>query len=207
MNSLIYSVLAAVVAVFHLAMSSYMRKGNIKTGFCAIWCMDAIFAICGTVISFMLYQYRFHKFLTVRNVVLILIYMLITILFVWLAPTGIGLLGRKRETDAEQLLLAEYRLNDTLGMVRNFFMILLFLLPVLLAVVQREGWFLRAVSWKETEICGGFCFVAFLLLIPVCLRQALYWLKNLTDASVETEQKLLQKHCMQLQYRQRNRFL
>lgn len=207
MNSLILSILVAVVAVFHWTMRSYMRKGNIKTGFCAVWCMDAIFAICGTVISFVLYRYSFHPFLTLRNAVIVLFYLLLTILFVWLTPTGLVLLGKKRGLDAEQILLAEYRLNDTLGMVRNFFMMLLFLLPVLFGVVRGEEWFWQMVSWKEAEICGGFCFVAFLILVPVTLRQALYWLKNLTDSSIETEERLLRKHRMQLQYRQRNHFL
>lgn len=207
MNSLILSILVAVVAVFHWTMRSYMRKGNIKTGFCATWCMDAIFAISGTVISYVLYRYSFQPILTLRNAVLVLFYLLMTILFVWLTPSGIAMLGKKRGWDANQILSAEYRLNDTLGIVRNFFMILLFLLPVLFGTVKSKEWFRQAISWKEVEICGGFCFVAFLILIPVSLRQALYWLKNLNDSSLEAEQRLLQKHRMQLQYRQRNRFL
>lgn len=207
MNSLILSLLVTVVVFFHCNMRSHMRKGKVKTGLCAIWCMDAIFAICGTVISFMLYRYVFHPFLSVRNLVLVLFYLLVTLFFVWQAPTGLALFGRKRGMDEAQLLLAEYRLNDTLGTVRSFFMLLLFLLPVLYSTVGRTEWFRRTVSWQEAEICGGFCFVAFLILIPISLRQALYWLRNLTDSPVEEEQRWLRNYVIRLNYRRKNRFL
>lgn len=204
MNSLILSALMVIIALFHLAMNNFMRRGNVKTGFCTIWCIDAIFAVGGTVLSFMLYQYRFTPFLTVRNGVLVLIYLLLTVLFIWLAPSGLSLLTKKRPSAEEEILLAEYRLNDTLGMVRNCFMILLFVLPVLFAVAQGSLWFSYLGGWKEAEICGGVCFVAFLILVPVCLRQALFWLRNLTDTSLSGEEKLLKQYRMQLWYRHKN---
>uniref|UniRef100_UPI004056F2D9 hypothetical protein n=1 Tax=Acetatifactor sp. TaxID=1872090 RepID=UPI004056F2D9 len=206
MNSLILSFLTAVIAVFHRVMNSNMRRGRIKISFCAIWCMDAIFAICGTVISFVLYRYVFHPFLTVRNVVLVLLYILITILFIWLAPSGILLLTGKRNYERKEILRAEYRLNDTLGIVRNGFMILLFCLPVLFTVLQGDG--LACLNmWKETEVCGGFCFVAFLILVPVCARQTIFWLRNLGDDEEGAEEQLLNQYQMQLKYRQRNHVL
>lgn len=210
MNSLILSVLVAVVALFHGAVNSYMRKGKVKTGFCAVWCMDAIFAIGGTVLSFLLYHYAFYPLFTWRNLLLVLFYLMISILFMWMTPSGFSLLRGKRVPDEGQLLLAEYRLNDTLGMVRSFFMTLLFLLPLLYSVVGRTELFLQAVSWRESEICGGFCFVAFLILIPISLRQALFWLKHLTDsadAAAEKEKGLLRSYASGLHYRSRNWFL
>ena len=141
------------------------------------------------------------------NLVLVLFYLSITILFVWLAPTGFALFAGKQGKDEMQILVAEYRLNDTLGIVRNFFMLLLFLLPVLCSTVGRTEWFRRTVSWQEAEICGGFCFVAFLILIPISLRQALYWLRNLTDSPVEEEQRWLRNYVIRLNYRRKNRFL
>lgn len=207
MNSLILSVLVVVIAIFHKAMNNYMRRGNVKTGFCAIWCIDAIFAVCGTVISFVLYRYVFHPFLTVRNVVLVIIYILITALFIWVTPSGFPLIMKKRDLNEEENLTAEYRLNDTLGIVRNCFLILLFFLPVLFGMIQENKQFANLTSWREVEVCGGFCFVAFLILVPMCLRQAIFWLRNLADSQNETEERLLKKYRIRLQYRQRNRLL
>lgn len=207
MNSLILPLLVAVVAFFHLAMRSFIRRGKVKTGFCAVWCMDAIFAVCGTVISFLLYRYLFYPYLTVRNVILVLVYLLITVLFIWVAPSGLALLMRKRKFGEEEILMAEFRLNDTLGVVRNCFLLLLFLLPALTVGAQRVGWLSLIFSWREAEVCGGFCFVAFLILVPVCLRQSLFWLRNLTDTTMEAEERALRKYQMQMQYRHRNRVL
>lgn len=207
MNSLILPLLVAVVAFFHLAMRSFIRRGKVKTGFCAVWCMDAIFAVCGTVISFLLYRYLFYPYLTVRNVILVLVYLLITVLFIWVAPSGLALLMQKRKFGEEEILMAEFRLNDTLGVVRNCFLILLFLLPVLAVVTQRLGWLSLIFPWREAEVCGGFCFVAFLILVPVCLRQSLFWLRNLTDTAMEAEKRALREYRMQMQYRHRNRVL
>lgn len=207
MNSLILTVLAAVVFIFHRAMNRYMRRGKVKTGFCAIWCIDAIFAVCGTVISFVLYRYAFHPFLTVRNAVLVIMYLLITAVFIWLTPLGISLITGKRESDSERILTAEYRLNDTMGIVRNCFLLLLFFLPVLFTLMQGEGRAGYLSSWNEAEVCGGFCFVAFLIMVPMCLRQAIFWLRNLGDGKSETEARLLKQYHTQLMYRQRNRVL
>lgn len=207
MNSLILSTLVAVVALFHLAMNRHMRKGNVKTAFCAVWCIDAIFAICGTVISFVLYRYVFYPFLTVRNVVLVIIYLLITAVFIWVTPSGFGLIWGRRDYNREELLIAEYRLNDTLGIVRNCFFTLLCGLPIFFAVMYGNRGLNRLVSWDEVEVCGGFCFVAFLILVPISLRQAIFWLRNLTDAGTDWEQRILKGYCMRLQYRQRNRIL
>lgn len=207
MNSLILSVLVVIVGTFHWVTGSYMRRGNIKTGFCAIWCIDAIFAVCGTVISFVVYRYTFMPFLTMRNMIFVILYLLMTALFVWLAPSGFTVFARKRDLSKEEVLAADYRLNDTFGMVRNCFLILLFLVPIVFGVVQDYAGLPQIAAWKEAEVCGGFCFVAFLILVPICLRQAMFWLGNLADASVTEEERLLKRYRLQLQYRQRNRIL
>ncbi len=207
MNSLILSVLVLIVALFHKIMSAYMRRGNVKTGFCAIWCMDAIFAVCGTVISFMLYRYLFQPFFTLRNGVLVLGYLLITLLFVWITPSSLRLLGKRRRMSEDENLIAEYRLNDTLGIVRNCFLALLFCLPVFFEVIQGRLDLVNSYSWREAEVCGGFCFVAFLILVPMCLRQSIFWLRNLSDTDNQKEEQLLRTYRVRLQYRQRNRLL
>jgi len=205
MNSLIFSVWVLVIAFFHRRMRRYMRQGNIKTGFCAMWCIDAIFAICGTVVSFVLYGYKFQPFFTLRNGILVLVYLLLAFLFVLATPSGLALL-RKKKLSEEAVLTAECRLNDTLGIVRNCFLVMLFSLPILFVYVRRYEGMIYLSEWKETDVCGGFCFVAFLVLIPVCLRQAVFWLRNLSEGEV-IEEKLLLRHRKQLQYRHKNKFL
>lgn len=205
MNSLIFTVWVLVIAFFHGRMRRYMRQGNIKTGFCSMWCIDAIFAICGTVVSFVLYGYKFQPFFTLRNGILVLLYFLITFFFVLATPSGLSLL-RKRKLSKEAVLTAEYRLNDTLGIVRNCFLALLFCLPVLFVFVREYKQVTYLSEWKEAEVCGGFCFVAFLVLVPICLRQAIFWLRNLSKGE-ETEEKLLYRYRKQLQYRHKNKFL
>lgn len=207
MNSLILSILVMFMALFHMVIRKFMRRGSVKTGFCTIWCMDSVFAICGTVLSFVLYRYLFQPYFTMRNGVLVLIYLLLTIAFIWIAPSGLSLIVRKKTVGEEEILLAEYRLNETLEMVRNCFMILLFALPVMFAIMQCSKNFSGAVIWKEAEICGGFSFVAFLILVPLCLRQALFWLRNLTGPASEAEEKVLRQYRMQLWYRHKNRLL
>lgn len=85
--------------------------------------------------------------------------------------------------------------------------LLLFLLPILCAGAEKVRWLSLLFSWKEEEICGGFCFAAFFILVPVCLRQSLFWLRNLTDTTMEAEERMLRKYQMQLQYKHRNRRL
>lgn len=203
MNSLILPAFVAVTAAFHLALRTHIRRGNVKTGFCAVWCMDAVFAVCGTIISFILYRYLFSPYLTMRNILLGVMYLILTILFLLLAPSGISLLAKRKRLSEDEVLCAEYRFNDTLGFVRNGFLILLFALPVLFALAQ-EQWIPLLAEWQEAEICGGFCFAAFLVLVPVSLRQALFWMKNLTDPPTETEEELIRRYRAQYRFRHRN---
>lgn len=205
MNSLIFTVWVLILAVFHRRMRRYMRQGNVKTGFCSIWCIDAIFAICGTVVSFVLYGYKFQPLFTLRNGILVFLYLFLTALFILVTPSGFALL-RKKKLSEEALLTAECRLNDTLGIVRNCFLALLFFLPVLFVFVRKNGEVTYLSEWKEAEVCGGFCFVAFFVLVPICLRQAVFWLRNLSQGA-ETEEKLLYRYRKLLQYRHKNKFL
>ena len=204
MNNLTLSVLMAVVGLFHLTMGSFMRKGNVKTGFCAVWCMDTVTAICGTAMSFVLYRYVLSPYLTVRNGVVVMIYLLLTLAFIWMAPSGITLLVGRRNLNEEEVLRAELRLNETLGIVRNCFFVLLFVLPILFQVIHRSEELAYLMVWKEAEICGGLCFIAFLILVPVSVRQAIFWLKNLADSPVEAEKKILEQYRMKLQYKHKN---
>lgn len=205
MNNLILSFLVAVVALFHLAARSTIKQRKVREAFCAHWCVDAVFAISGTAISFALYNYDIAAFFKLHNILPGVIYLLATVLLVLLAPSGHSLLTRKQTASREEILLAEYRFNDTLCLIRNFFLALLFTLPLLLTLVTRIGILLPLFhTWSQSEICGAFCFIVFLILLPVSLRQALFWLKALVGTPDARETHALQQYHIRLHYKTRN---
>ena len=205
MNSLILSLFVFVVFLFHMFVRSSIRSGKVREGFCALWCIDAVFCVCGTAISFALYRYTFSPYLTVRNFVLCTVYLIITFLFLLLAPSGLSLFTGKKNASPQEILLGEYRFNDTLCLVRSYWMVLLFCLPILFTLVTQTKVKLSFLaSWNEADICGGFCFAAFLLLLPISLRQAFFWLKNLMSAPSPEEAQILGQTCMRLHYQHRN---
>lgn len=205
MNSLFLSFLVLIVFCFHMVIRLQIKRGKVKESFCALWCIDAIFAISGTVVSFTLYNYRFLPFFTWRNILVCLLFLLLTILFILISPSGFTLFIGQRTRTATDVLLAEYRFNDTLCFVRSFFMTLLFLIPILMTLLQHvKPDFLQLSQWNEQSICGAFCFIAFLFLVPLSLRQTLFWLRNLFGTPEPEEDALLQKYRSDVHFRKRN---
>lgn len=208
MNNLILSLLTLLCLLFHLYMRRHIRWGRVKEGLCALWCMDAIFAVCGMILSFTFYHYHFLPLFTLRNLLLVTAYFLLTFLFLLLSPSGIGLLFPKKQTDSEALLAAEYRFHDTLCFVRSFFLILLLLLPVFLQLPHKGMPLLTWLFPLETQVAfGGFYFAVFTILLPICLRQALYFLKSLRYDTTSTEKAMLHQQSMRLHYHKKNHFL
>ncbi len=208
MSNLTISLLTLPVFLFHLYMRHHIRLGKVKEGLCALWCMDAVFAICGVILSFVIYHYTFAPFFTLHNILLSAAYLLLTFLFLLLSPSGIGLLFPKRQTDSEALLAAEYRFNDTLCFFRSFFLMLLFILPVLLNLPIKEECLLTLLlTWESRDIFGGFYLAVFTILLPICLRQAYYFLKSLRYEPSVSEDALLSRQSMELHYRKKNHFL
>lgn len=194
--------------MFHLVLRPYMRRGRVREGLCALWCIDAVFAVCGTVISFYLYHYAFSPFLTLRNLLLLLIYLVVILLFFLLAPSGLKLLHPKRNYNEETLLLAEYRFNDTLCLIRNFFLTLLFGMPILFTLLSGREEHLRLYfTFDVNELCAVLCFASFFILLPLCLRQSFFWLKNLRHTATQPEADLLLQQSSYLHYRKRNLLL
>lgn len=207
MKHLIFSFLVLVVFFFRLSLRGSIRRGRVKESLCAQWCIDSIFAICGIIISFYLYHYTFAPYLTLRNLLLVALYLTVVLLFFFLAPSGFRLLVQKRP-QGEELLLTEYRFNDTLGLVRSFFMVLLFALPIFLEVLcGNETGFSLTTTFETNQLWAGFCFAAFLILLPICLRQTFFWLKHLQTATDSGEAQQLLKYRSELHYRKRNHFL
>ena len=159
MKHLILTLLVTFPVIFHSVARKPLKNGRVREVFCACWCVDAVFAICGTLLSFGLYHYELLSFLTIRNAALGLLYLFVTCLLVLLAPSGFSLITKWRAPSGEETLLAEYRFNDTLSMVRNFFLALLFSIPILLILLERSPLpltFLQA--WDADRLCGGLCF-------------------------------------------------
>ena len=126
MNSLIISLFVLLIFFFHNYTKRYMRLGKLKEALSATWFMDTVLTVCGIVVSFYIYHYNFVSLFSLRNVLLVLTYLSITLLFLFLTPSGLQLLTFKKQLTTEELLYAEYRFNDTLCMVRTFLLWLLF---------------------------------------------------------------------------------
>lgn len=205
MNSLFLAFLVLIIFCFHGALRIPARRGKVKESFCAMWCIDSVFAICGTVISFTLYNYTFLPFFTWRNILVCLLYLVLTFAFILIAPSGLLLFKGNREHSLTTMLPAEYRFNDTLCLVRSFFLVLLFVIPILMtALFQTKPGFLTLGDWNEQDICGAVCFIAFLFLIPLSLRQTLFWLRNLFDAPSAEEEVILKKYRTDIHFHKRN---
>lgn len=205
MNSLFLSFLVLIVFCFHMVIRLQIKRGKVKESFCALWCIDAVFAISGTAISFTLYNYRFLPFFTWRNILVCLLFFMLTFLFLLISPSGLTLFAGKNTRPATDILLAEYRFNDTLCFVRSFFMTLLFLIPILMTVLHYvQPDFLQLSEWNEQSICGAFCFIAFLFLVPLSLRQTLFWLRNLFGTPGPEEEALLKKYKTDVHFHRRN---
>ena len=208
MNSMIIPLFVLLLFFFHMYTKRYMRLGKLKEGLCATWFMDTVFTICGIVVIFYFYHYNFASFFSLRNILLILTYLLITLLFLLLAPSGFRLLTTGKQLSAEELLRAEYRFNDTLCMVRNFLLCLLFLVPLMMNLpIKLQEYETLLQIWANSQIPAGFYFTVFLILLPMSLRQSLYWIKSLKQETTAQELELMKHYSLSFRYRGRNLFM
>ncbi len=208
MNNMIFTILLAILFAFHRFSRRFIAAGKVKEAFCAVWIADTLFITNAVILSFLLYRYSLREWLHWKILIYIALYLAVTVIFLLITPSGFRLLKKPSFSSREELLLAEYRFNDTLGLVRNFFMVLLMLLPIALKILSRfpEG-ACEILRWSEDEICGAVCFILFLLLLPLCIRQTLFWLNALQTPFTETEQFLLQNYRTKLHYKNRNHLL
>ena len=207
MNSLIISLFVLLIFFFHNYTKRYMRLGKLKEALSATWFMDTVLTVCGIVVSFYIYHYNFVSLFSLRNVLLVLTYLSITLLFLFLAPSGLQLLTFKKQLTTEELLYAEYRFNDTLCMVRTFLLWLLFFVPLLTHLPIKLAEYQHLLhTWENSQIPAGFYFTVFLLLLPITLRQTLYWIKSLKQEPTALELQLMKHYSLPSHYRKRNFF-
>ncbi len=205
MNNYIITILLAILLLFHRSVRHFMTTGKVKEAFCALWLVDTIFITCSVLISFVLYNYSLTAWFDWQMPIFVILYVIAIVIFLLITPSGLQVLKKTFLDTPNALLQAEYRFNDTLGLVRNFFMTLLFVLPIaleILSIFPRPA--AEVLLWSKTEVCSAVYFVIFLILLPLCLRQALFWLKNLQTPPTETEEILLRNYRTQLRFKKRN---
>lgn len=208
MNSMIIPLFVLLLFFFHMYTKRYMRLGKLKEALSATWFMDTVFTICGIVVIFYFYHYNFASFFSLRNILLILTYLLITLLFLLLAPSGFRLLTTRKQLSTEELLRAEYRFNDTLCMVRNFLLCLLFLVPLMMNLpIKLQEYETLLQIWANSQIPAGFYFTVFLILLPMSLRQSLYWIKSLKQETTAWELEFMKHYSLSFRYREHNLFM
>ncbi|MBR4085447.1 MAG: hypothetical protein IKK33_14325 [Lachnospiraceae bacterium] len=208
MNSITISLFVLLIFFFHMYTKRYMRLGKLKEALSATWFMDTVFTICGIVVSFYIYHYNLTAFFTLRNILLVLTYLLITLLFILLAPSGLHLLTFKKRLTMEELLCAEYRFNDTLCMVRNFLLCLLFFVPIMAHLpIKSPDYQKLLLAWENSQIPAGFYFTVFLLLLPITLRQTFYWIKSLKQEPTALELHLMRHYILPFYCCNRNFFV
>ncbi len=213
MSSLLFSLFVILIGLFRSRIYPLIRKGQVKEGFCGLWFISSIFSLGGVVLSFYLYQYTFLPLLSLRNLFFLLAYIAVGILIVLLAPTGHKLFTKKSTPSEEEMLLYEYRFHETADLACRFFQFLLFGIPVLFALLAEFRTHLPSALcsvldfFVKNQIYGGLCFFAFLIMLPLSLRQTLYWLKSLKIPTTKAELTLQHIYSARLRYKKRNRIL
>lgn len=213
MYNLLFSILVLFVWGFRKTIDPLVRKGRIREGFCALWFITCIFSLCGTILSFHLYQYQLQTIFSLRNLFFSFLYIAVSIGIFLLAPAGLQLFTKKSTPSEEEMLLCEYHFHETADHICRFFQFLLFGLPILLALLDNfrmrlpHALFLLTELMVYHEIYGGFCFFAFLILLPLSLRQAFYWLIRLKTPSTADEQSIQRIYSARHRYKKRNRIL
>ncbi len=206
MSPLFFSILVGIVTLFHYKLQDTIRRGRIKEGFCTLWLIDTLFALCGLILSFYLYHYRLWEFLTLRNLLLLLLYTTAAFLLFVMAPSGLTLFTQKHSREPEQILAAEYRFNHTLRLVCRFFLVLFFLLPLFLQILSlKEEWYRYLLPAGADKLCGGVYLLGFSFLLPIYLRQTFFWLKHLQSSPLSTEEEFLRNYTAEIHYRTKNR--
>lgn len=213
MNNLLFSLFVVLIGLFRIRVYPLIRKGQVKEGFCGLWFIHSTFSLGGMVLSFYLYHYTILPLLSLRNLFFLLAYVAVGILIVLLAPSGHGLFTKKSTLSEEEMLLCEYRFHETADLACRFFQFLLFGIPILFALLEEfraylpQALCLLADFAAQHKIYGGLCFFAFLILLPLSLRQTLYWLKSLKVPTTKAELSLQHIYSARLRYKKRNRIL
>lgn len=206
MSYLLIPFLVIIILAFKSYLKQNMTPMDIRENICVIWCIIFLFSLLGGIISFHLYQYNLMLPLTWGLAAMLLLYLALALLFIVVSPSGYRRLFRRSGFSPEELLYAEYRFNHTLEMARDFFLMLLLIVPSLFCGYEciRER-FTLPLLLEEAYLIGGLYFVTFCILCPIALRQSFFWLRQLQRIPPEYETELLQNEHQRFQYHRKNR--
>lgn len=213
MNNLLFSLFVILIVLFRSRVYPLLRKGQVKEGLCGLWFINSVFSLGGMILSFYLYRYTFLPLLSLQNLFFLLAYVVVGGLIVLLAPSGHSLFTKKSTPSEEEMLLYEYRFHETADLACRFFQFLLFCFPILFALLEEFRTHLPQALCSLTDfvtqhkIFGGLCFFSFLILLPLSLRQTLYWLKSLKTRVTDAELARQRIYSARLRYKKRNKVL
>ncbi len=213
MNNLFFSFFIVFVWFMRGKIYPLIRQGRVKEGFCGLWFLNSIFSLSGTVLSHYLHHYSFSPLFILRNLFFLLIYVAAGIVIVLLAPTGYKLFIKKSTPSEEEMLLYEYRFHETADLICRIFQFLLFVVPIIIFILTEFQTHLPATLCRildffvKNKLYGGLCFWSFFILLPLSLRQTLYWLKSLKTPTTAAELAQQRIYSARLRYRKRNRLL
>ena len=206
MNYLIIPFLVLLLLCFERYLKGRTFLIRLRENICVRWCISLPFALLGGIISYHIYGYELTAPLSLGLLVILILYLILALLFIALSPSGYRRLFGKTSPGEEQLLYAEYRFNHSLELLKQFFFLLLFLIPLLFGGYEflRTRYALPALL-EEAYLIGGLYFVAFCILFPISLRQSIFWLRQLQKVPQPYETQLLLEENTRLQYYRKNR--
>ncbi len=206
MNYLIIPFLVLLLLSFERYLRQRTFVVRLRENTCVRWCITLLFSLPGGIISYHIYGYEFTAPLSPGLITILLLYLILALLFIALSPSGYRRLFGRVSLSEEQYLYAEYRFNHSLELLKQFFYLLLFLIPPLFGGYEylRTKYPLPALL-EEVYLIGGLYFVAFCILCPISLRQSIFWLRQLQRLPQPYETGLLKQEQQRLQYYRKNR--
>lgn len=206
MNYILIPLFVIFILVFKGYVKQHTTPQRLRENICVMWLLTLLFSLLGGIISFHIYHYELLASMPWGLVSMLLLYLVLALALIALSPSGYCSLFGRKSFSQEELLYAEYRFHNTLEMLRDFFLMLLLVIPLLYWGYRCiEERFSLSYLLEEAYLIGGLYFVTFCILFPISLRQSIYWLRQLQRIPSEQERELLQAEIIRLHYHRKNR--
>ena len=205
MNYLLIPFFVIFITIFQKHLKNSVSYQRIRESNLVLWSITLLFSLLGGIISYQIYQYELIGSFSMGLTLIMILYLVLTLLFVAISPSGYRKLFRKRTCSEEELLYAEYHFNHSLEMLRSFFLTLLLIVPILFFGYKCMETRFHQLLLEEAYLIGGLYFVAFCILCPISLRQSIYWLRQLQKIPENYELNLLQRDEQITRYHTKNR--
>ena len=112
MNYLLIPFFALIIAILqrHLTQSASCKR--IRENNLVMWNITLLFSLLGAIISYQIYRYELTAPLSMGQVMILTLYLLLTLLFVAVSPSGFRRLFLKRTYSEEELLNLMKKLSE-----------------------------------------------------------------------------------------------